>query len=1216
MKLFARTQQWLSSLLASPHSNRAARRRRAHSQIGQALEPRVVLAAPTLGAISNVTVLAGSPLLIALNGADADNQSLTFSATSSNVALTTQIPTGNHSLKMDVQNFGTMTFQLFEDRVPRVTNHIISLANSDFYNGSIFHRVINNFVIQGGDSNGNPPGTGGSNLGDFDDQFDVDLQHNQTGILSMAKTTDDTNDSQFFVTEGAQRHLDFQHSIFGFLTTGESVRQAISNVAVNSSSRPTTDVVLTDVSVITDTQNGVLMLKAPEGTTGTSAITVTVRDPNGNTSEQTFTVTIAADTTNSNPFLKDLPKLRTLVDTPFQFVLQGVDVENQQIGYIGQAALQQQSLFIPQLANANLAYTVGITSGVVDVSPSNGLLGEQGFTVASGTSYSALDYQVAKLNIASAASPLVVSGADHPTVNQSNDGKADTFLVKTRGNNVQVYINGALSYEALKSSVTTLTINGSNDNDSFIFDNTDGSVLLTGGVIVNGSAGSDDVTIIGGATVATNVIDNLSNGAAGSISVDGKVLSFTSTEAAFDNVASTNRSVQYGSASSAISLTDDATAGDGISKLAGPGLVTLKFKAPSNALLINAGAGDDTLNASGGDSLLTVGLQLLGSGGNDSIIGSSRDDTLSGGGGNDVLQAGNGTDTLTETADANFTLGVSTMTGLGADSISAFERATITGGEGNNIINAAAFGGSVTVNGLGGADTIIGSAFADSINGGSGSDSIDAGNGNDTVQAGLNSDTVIGGAGDDLLSGGDGFDLLAESGDVNFTLSTTTLTGQGTDTFDSFERASLTGGNSANTIDTTAFTASVVINAGGGADTVTTGIGPDSINGGAGDDSIVSGGGNDTVQGGADNDTLNGGDGTDLLSETADVNFTVGAATLVGFGNDSFSLIERVSLTTGDSANMIDASAFPGGVDISSGGGADTIIGSAVGDSINTGSGADLITGGSGDDTIQGGPDDDTLIGGIGSDALSGGTGNDRVDGGGGSDALTGGAGRDTLIGGTGTDALIEVDDALSVVVTNTTLSGYSASGNDSLGGIESVQLILGAGASLIDAQALTIPLVVFAGAGNDTVIGGSGNDTISGQDGNDSLRGGGGNDALDGNEGDDTLIGDSGDDSIVGSNGNDGLSGSIGNDTVIGGAGVDTLFGLAGNDTLDGYADGDIVFGGDGNDTVLGGDGADTLVGGNGGNGAVDNPLDNFGAEISERIETFALPSMPAWAV
>src|SRR5690606_19222892 len=96
--------------------------------------------------------------------------------------------------------------------------------------GLKFHRVLNNFVIQGGDPLGN--GTGGSTLGDFDDQFHLDLQHNRTGVLSYAKSADDTNDSQFFITEGPQRFLDFNHSVFGQLVEGETVRQGISNTAV------------------------------------------------------------------------------------------------------------------------------------------------------------------------------------------------------------------------------------------------------------------------------------------------------------------------------------------------------------------------------------------------------------------------------------------------------------------------------------------------------------------------------------------------------------------------------------------------------------------------------------------------------------------------------------------------------------------------------------------------------------------------------------------------------------------------------------------------------------------------------------------------------------------------------------------------------------------------------------------------------------------------
>ena len=70
-----------------------------------------------------------------------------------------------------------MVFQLFEGRAPRATEQIITLANDGFYDGIIFHRVIDEFVIQGGDPTGT--GSGGSDLGDFDDQFHVDLQHNE-----------------------------------------------------------------------------------------------------------------------------------------------------------------------------------------------------------------------------------------------------------------------------------------------------------------------------------------------------------------------------------------------------------------------------------------------------------------------------------------------------------------------------------------------------------------------------------------------------------------------------------------------------------------------------------------------------------------------------------------------------------------------------------------------------------------------------------------------------------------------------------------------------------------------------------------------------------------------------------------------------------------------------------------------------------------------------
>ena len=289
-------------------------------------------ATPTLEAIADVTLLSGSALHIPLLGSDASGHALSFSATSSNTLVTPFIPEGNRSMRITSTGFGEMVFELFEGRAPRVTNQIIELASSGDYNGVPFHRVINNFMIQTGDiSNGN--GTGGSRLGEFDDQFHVDLQHNRPGVLSMAKSGDDTNDSQFFITEIPTRHLDFNHSIFGQLIEGEAVRQAISNVPTGAGDTPLSNVLMNNVEIFTDIENGVLMLSAPEGTTGTTQITVTVTDGSASFN-RVFNVTITPDTFNGGPFLKDLPPVFVMeqgVTSTLQ--LEGVDVEGDPIFY-------------------------------------------------------------------------------------------------------------------------------------------------------------------------------------------------------------------------------------------------------------------------------------------------------------------------------------------------------------------------------------------------------------------------------------------------------------------------------------------------------------------------------------------------------------------------------------------------------------------------------------------------------------------------------------------------------------------------------------------------------------------------------------------------------------------------------------------------------------------------------------------------------------------
>ena len=326
-------------------------------------------AKPFVAPIADQSLLVGSPLHIPLDGYDPTGSELTFTVTSSNPGVIPTLITGNRSIRFDVNGFGEMVFQLFEQRVPRATERMIALSNDAFYDGIIFHRVINDFVIQGGDPTGT--GTGGSTLGDFDDQFHVDLQHNRTGLLSMAKSNDDTNDSQFFVTEGPTRHLDFNHSIFGVLVEGESNRDAISNTE-EVGSRPVVDVTIAGTEVFTDTENGVVMLDALPGTTGTSTIKVTATDVDGLSYKTSFVVTITDDSSNGGPFLKDFDStIVTTVGTPVMLDLDSVDVEGDDVFYD----------FNANSASLEIQVEMDNETGLITVTPLDGFVGTSSFLV-------------------------------------------------------------------------------------------------------------------------------------------------------------------------------------------------------------------------------------------------------------------------------------------------------------------------------------------------------------------------------------------------------------------------------------------------------------------------------------------------------------------------------------------------------------------------------------------------------------------------------------------------------------------------------------------------------------------------------------------------------------------------------------------------------------------------------------------------------------------
>lgn len=119
---------------------------------------------------------------------------------------------------------GDIVIQLHVDKTPKTVNNFVFLARQGFYNGTIFHRVINNFMVQGGD----PTGTGMGGPGyRFADEFDRTLKHDKPGVLSMANAGPGTNGSQFFITHVPTPWLDGKHSVFGQVTQGMDVVMAI-----------------------------------------------------------------------------------------------------------------------------------------------------------------------------------------------------------------------------------------------------------------------------------------------------------------------------------------------------------------------------------------------------------------------------------------------------------------------------------------------------------------------------------------------------------------------------------------------------------------------------------------------------------------------------------------------------------------------------------------------------------------------------------------------------------------------------------------------------------------------------------------------------------------------------------------------------------------------------------------------------------------------------
>lgn len=146
-------------------------------------------------------------------------------------------------------NMGTIELELFANKAVKTVENFVGLAEKGYYNGVIFHRVIDNFMIQGGDPTGT--GRGGESIWGkpFEDEVNTGLKHDSEGILSMANAGPNTNGSQFFITLKDTPWLDGRHTVFGKVISGMDVVKKIGKVKTGPNDRPVEDVVMEKVTI-------------------------------------------------------------------------------------------------------------------------------------------------------------------------------------------------------------------------------------------------------------------------------------------------------------------------------------------------------------------------------------------------------------------------------------------------------------------------------------------------------------------------------------------------------------------------------------------------------------------------------------------------------------------------------------------------------------------------------------------------------------------------------------------------------------------------------------------------------------------------------------------------------------------------------------------------------------------------------------------------------
>ncbi len=382
-------------------------------------------AAPVIAPIGNASVPAGKSLIIPITATDTNGRPLTYTITGSTNAMAIVLHTNNPFWKLNVvqacasnapgafqtpfrggmatvTNLGDLTFMLFPEYAPNAVSIFQGLSDSGFFNSNtLFHRVIEGFMIQGGDPLTN--GTGGL-VFQYDDEFNPQAIFSGNGQLALANSGENTDGSQFFVTVAPYRYGDFQYTLFGQLVRGFNVLTNINDTPVDSNSRPLANEIITQASRVPDTADTVVTLVATNVVEVTNTVTVVADDGAGGRATNTFIAVSVTDTnSNSQPFFygNTVTNIVARVNASVTNVLNALELDCEPLywtPFYGTAATVTNATFNCLNSNSvlkSLTYNVTNPSGQIQfyVTPATNFTGQAAFQfVVSSSSDWYFDY--------------------------------------------------------------------------------------------------------------------------------------------------------------------------------------------------------------------------------------------------------------------------------------------------------------------------------------------------------------------------------------------------------------------------------------------------------------------------------------------------------------------------------------------------------------------------------------------------------------------------------------------------------------------------------------------------------------------------------------------------------------------------------------------------------------------------------------------------------